>query len=229
MNLVGLQQSAKRIRNPFGFDFTHTWDKQPITLKGDGQWYDVVGPLQKHLAKHLYQKVRYQYHDEQVASLKAKGDKDAARKFRVSKQVENKIWRMITGEDLHKGFGAEDNKQDAADLTQLKKEVSRMHQKAVENSSGVNISKILNEANAEAEALAENVGEGESGHTKGTATKGKAKKNRKIKEAIDVSELSPQEPEAPKKAKQVDEAPPEDSGEDEFAELDELDELDAEG
>lgn len=188
MDLVDLQQSSKRIRNPFGFDFVGQYNKKPIVLKGDGKWKEVVGPLRDHLARHLYMKIYYQYHDEQVRKFKMLGQKDEARKFRVSTEVENKIWMMITGEPLHKDTGVE-VPQDAADLTELQSEISKMETVAKNSNEVVNISKVLEQANVEALQKANGMSEGESTRVKNTA---------KLKEEpVKTEEVSPAKSEEP--------------------------------
>lgn len=149
MDLVQLQQSAKRIRNPFGFDFTAAWDRQKIVLKGDGKWKTVIGRLRDHIANRLYDKIYNQYHDEQVSKLKAAGRDKDARKFVVSAMVENKIWFMITGEEKNKGVGIEE--EETANLTELKDEISTMERTAKGNGgTTMSISEILDNANGEA-------------------------------------------------------------------------------
>ena len=150
MDLVQLQQSTKRIRNPFGFDFTAAWDRQKIVLKGDGKWKTVIGRLRDHIASRLYDKIYNQYHDEQVAKLKAAGRDKDARKFVVSAQIENKIYFMITGELKNKGVDMNDENE-TADLTELKDEISTMDKTARGNGgSTVSISEIIDNANGEA-------------------------------------------------------------------------------
>lgn len=166
-DLVGLQQSAKKIRNPFGFDFIVTWDKHPFVLKGDGQWKTVVGPLRNHIAKHLYMKIRYQYHDEQVAKLRAAGRDKDARKFMVSAVVENKIWRMITGEDLHKEVDTELEAQELANLSELHKELKNIDVTAAQANHVANVTEIIDTANAEAINAAGDPGEGRAAHVRG--------------------------------------------------------------
>lgn len=152
-NLVELQRSASKIRNPFGFNFLWTWDNQPIVLKGDGRWRSVIKPLRDHLAKHLFNKVYNQYHDEAVLKLKDAGNERAARQFRVPLAVEDKIWYMITGDHLHKGLsmtGANENKNDAADLHELKEEISKMDAQGGDTPQAFSVSSIIDNANSEA-------------------------------------------------------------------------------
>lgn len=150
MDLVELQQSAKRIRNPFGFDFVWTWNKKPIVVKGDGKWKTVIGRLRDHLAWHLYCKVRNQYHDEQVEALRTKGQDREARAYRVPANVEDKIWEMITGEHLHKDLDQKALEQQKADLHVLKNEIDNLDARAAGNTEAINVSNIIDNANAEA-------------------------------------------------------------------------------
>lgn len=171
MDLVALQENTGQIKNPFGFDFVCTWNKRPIVLKGDGKWKTVIGPLRDHLAYHLYQKIRYQYHDEQVAKLREANRDKEARKFHVTAAVENRIWQMITGEDLptKNGKSVEDVANEAADLTELENQLTKLDKQAKGKSSPVNVSAILDKANAEAAADAGALGVGESAHRSGAA------------------------------------------------------------
>ncbi|SRR6266568_9360247 len=159
-DLVGLQNSSKSIRNPFEFDFTVKWDKRPITIPGDGKWYSVVGPLADHIARRLYMKIRYQYHDEQVAALRAKGDIRGARSYNVPIDVENKIWMLITGEPLHKNHDTAEDVQDEANLSVLRREIDKLEKTARANTGGINVTKILNKANAEAAPVIEELNAG---------------------------------------------------------------------
>lgn len=169
-NLVELQQSAKPIRNPFGFDFTVKWDKKPITLSGDGEWYPVIAPLAAFIARRLYMKIRYQFHDEQVAAIRAKGDFQRARTYNVPIDVENKIWMLITGEPLHKNLPTADNVDNEADLTVLKNEMKKLEKKGLGGGGAINVSKILEKANVEALPIASSVdGKGEGGHIAGSS------------------------------------------------------------
>ncbi len=170
-DLVSLQQSSKRIRNPFGFDFTVKWAGKPITLSGDGEWYAVIAPLADHIARRLYMKIRYQFHDEQVAAMKAKGDDRLARAFNVPAEIENKIMMLITGEPIHKNVSVADSVEDEADLSILKKEMKALESKGLSGGSqGINVSKILEKATIEALPLADKLdGRGGSGHVAGSA------------------------------------------------------------
>lgn len=167
-DLIGLQQSSKSIRNPFGFDFISQWDGKKIVLKGDGKERMVIGPLADHIARHLFMKVFYQFHDEQVAALKLKGDTQAAIKYRVPQSVENLIWRMITGKDKYQNVPAA-NVENEADLTELKKNMTKLEKEAGQSSEGINISKVLEKAQAEAITAGENLGEGETTSVQGTS------------------------------------------------------------
>lgn len=168
-NLVALQQSTKKIRNPFKFDFTCKWAGKPITLPGDGQWYPVIAPLADHIANRLYMKIRYQFHDEQVAAMKAKGDKDGARGYRVPAEIENKIFMLITGRPIHTGLPVAEDIESEADLTELKAEMKKLESKGI-NSSGISVTKLLEQATAEAMPLMDKVdGQEDSGHMAGSA------------------------------------------------------------
>ena len=169
LDLVQLQQSAKKVRNPFGFDFTVKWAKKPIVLKGDGEWRTVIAPLADHIANRLYMKIYYQYHDEQVAAMKAKGDDRGARAYRVPIEVENKIWMLITGLPKHVDAPVADDVTDEADLTELKKELAAVEKKAAAGGP-VNITRILDQATVEALPTADKVdGKEDSGHVEGSA------------------------------------------------------------
>lgn len=169
-DLVSIQQSAKRIRNPFGFDFTVKWAGKPITLSGDGDWYSVIAPLADHIARRLYMKIRYQYHDEQVAAIRAKGDDRGARSYAVPADVENKIMMLITGEPLHKSLPVSDPDRDEADLTVLKREINALEKKVHKDGAGISVTKLLEKATIEALPLADKVsGKGTSGHVSGGA------------------------------------------------------------
>lgn len=148
MDLVDLQNSSARIRNPFGFDFVWTWNKKKIKLVGDGQWKKVIGPLRDHMAKHLFNKVYNQYHDEHTAPLKAQGKFAEARAYRVPLEVENKIWFMITGEEKRKlkSEPSVEDANEAADLTNLKEEMSKNKGEG----QMISVSKVIDEANMEA-------------------------------------------------------------------------------
>lgn len=170
MDLVDLQQNTKRIRNPFGFDFRWTWNKRPIVLKGDGEWKTVIARLRDHLAWHLYNKVRNQYHDEQVAKLRLNGRERDAKKFRVSSVVEDKIYMMITGEKLHKEITDDQVQQEAADLTELNKEISKLETTAT--GEAVSVSGVIENAMNEAlndTHLQDNAASAHRGHSAGTA------------------------------------------------------------
>lgn len=186
-NLIALQESSKIIRNPFGFDFVGQWGGKKVVLKGDGKARSVIGPLANHLAKHLYMKVRYQFHDEQVAALKLKGDDRGAAKYRVPATVENMIWRMITGEDLHKNAPVSDV-QNEADLSDLKKNMTKLEKEAATSSDGVNISNILMKAQDEAIKKGEGLADGETTRARGTAA---VNDNVEVKEVEEVPVVSP--------------------------------------
>lgn len=167
INLVDLQSSTKPIRNPFGFDFKVAWAGRPYVIKGDGQWYNLLKPLRDHAANRLYMKIRYQYHDEQVALLKDQGRDKAARQFNVPRPVENKIWRLITGEDLPGVKTVEEEEQEAADLTALKNEISKVDAETTRSNQVINVSALLEKANLE--ALADpNVEQKDSSRRSGT-------------------------------------------------------------
>lgn len=173
-DLIGIQESSKRIRNPFGFDFVFQYNKKKSVLKGDGQWRTVVGPLRDHIARHLFMKIRYQLHDEEVAKLRAKGDDKGARKYSVPQSQENLIWEMITGEK--RGNVDETSQaQEAADLTELRKSMDKMDAKAMATSPTQSISSMLQAAQTEALADAADLGAGEAKRSKGSATLAKAK------------------------------------------------------
>lgn len=170
LDLVQIQQSAKKIKNPFGFDFTAKWAGKPITLPGDNKWYPVIAPLADHLANRLYMKIRYQFHDEQVAALKAKGDFQGARAYAVPAEIENKIWMLITGYPKHATLPTADGVNDEADLTVLRQEMKALEKKA--GTGGIiNVTKILEKATVEALPTADAVdGKNASGHVAGAAT-----------------------------------------------------------
>lgn len=101
-SLVELQNSYKAIRNPFGFDFVHTWNKTPLTLKGDGNWYSFLEPLAVHMIYHLSTRIANAWHDRQVSEAQAKGNEQLVKKLKgmpIPDDVRNKIHIMITGEN----------------------------------------------------------------------------------------------------------------------------------
>lgn len=124
MDLFKLQE-VKQIRNPFKFDFYVPWTKRYILLPSDGKWYQVITPLHKHIAKHLYSKIRWQYHDEQKAELIKQGRKDEARVYQVDAKILDKIWYLITGE-TRPGRTKESLAAEQADLSALKQTLSGM-------------------------------------------------------------------------------------------------------
>lgn len=178
-NLIALQESSKLIRNPFGFDFVGQWGGKKVVIKGDGKARSVIGPLRDHLARHLYMKVYYQFHDEQVTALKLKGDDRGAAKYRVPATIENMIWRMITGEDKHK-LDTNQEVENNADLSELKKNMTNLEKEAAKSSDGVNISNILMKAQAESVEAGKGLKEGETTRAKGTA---------KVTDKIEVEEV----------------------------------------
>lgn len=166
MDLVQLQKSTKQIRNPFGVDFVWTWDKQPIKIPADGKWYPVIGVLRDHLAKHLYNKVENQYYDEKVKELTEKNSDKEARAFSVPFAVKNKIWLMITGENLEDADVIDLlNTQDAADLSELHKELNNMDNATFLTNNAVSVAQLLDTASAQAE----NSHGGDTSHTSGSA------------------------------------------------------------
>lgn len=170
-DLVALQQSASPIRNPFKVDFVGQWNKRKIVLKASDEFIYIIKPLRDHLARHLYMKVRYQFHDQEVAKLKAAGAEAAARKFRVSSQTENLIWRLITGEDLPGRKQDEVEVQEAADLEVLSKELSKVDGRASANGGDViDVSAFLRTAEADGLAKGGKLKVGQSAHAKGTAS-----------------------------------------------------------
>lgn len=169
MDLVALQENTGRIRNPFKFDFVTTWNKKPIVLKGDGEWKTVIGPLRLHIAQGLYQKIRYQYHDEQVRKLKDQGLERDARKYTVPATVENKIWMMITGEPLpaKKGKTAQIEEEEQADLSELNTQLSQLDKQALGSNEPVDVIGLIERANDEGLKAHGTKQIGESGHTGG--------------------------------------------------------------
>lgn len=167
MDLIGLQQSAKRIRNPF-CDLVVTWDSKPFLFKKDpDKWISLVGALARHAAKRLYQKVYYQYHDEQKAKLLAEGRDKEARKYRVPRQTEDLIWFMITGEHLYRDIDTTAEQQEAADLAALHSEITKLDAKATASSELFNVSGLLEAAQQEAYETVGSLGDGESAHVSG--------------------------------------------------------------
>lgn len=166
VNLVDLQRNLKAIRNPFGFDFTITWGGKPYTIPGDGSWRRLLPVLADHAARHLYMKVRYQYHDEQVEKLKQQGSEKMARRYAVPKPVENKIWKLITGDNLQETNESYDEAK--ADLSVISEGLSLVDKAAIGSSSVSNISSIIDQANEEAiSSLSDD--SGDSGHSSGNA------------------------------------------------------------
>lgn len=197
MDLVSIQNSGKPIRNPFGFDFTVKYAHKPIVLKGDGEWVSVVGPLRDHIARHLYMKIRYQYHDEQTAAMKAKGDHTGARSYSVPAEIENKIWFLITGEKLHNNADVADQVNDEADLTVLKNEIKALDRKVSTQAGPINVTKILNKAMNEALPQGQNLAAHESTHTGGSESLSDGPEQPPIdRTPVDAKELGGQLPQS---------------------------------
>lgn len=220
VDLVGLQKSVKTITNPFGFDFVWTWNGKAIRVPGDGAPRQVIGILRDHLAWHLYNKVRNQYHDEQVNKLREAGNEKGARKYRVPREVENKIYQMITGENLYDDGGELRVQNVQADLTELKKEISKLDSSPAGAASAVSVSDIIDEANKEAlETVDQKSDTLHFGHSKGAARVNKEvevqdKVSDFVDKAAEKKEPAPQQP--------ANEPAPGAAGDDEFAQLSEL-------
>lgn len=154
-NLLALQSTAKAIRNPFGQDFTVTWDGQKVTLKGDAEWKTFIGPLATHIAKHLYSLVLNATHDKNVRELKSSGRTAEARKYSVPSAIKNKIWLAITGTD-HPDFNGVDfnatNTVDQMDFSILAKDMGDIDRIAETSPTLTNVSQIVQQASDEAVA-----------------------------------------------------------------------------
>jgi len=184
-NLLAMQRSAKAIRNPFGFDFTCKWNGEPVVIPGDGNQYTFVGPLARHIIKHLKMAVLYRYHDEQVAKFKAAGKLEEARKYRNSEALVNKVHMMITGEtDPTLNASREEIEKVDLDLDILRKEMSTVEAKAANSSIAHDISSVIDSANIEAAKEAEGLGEGQTASLSGQAP---------------IGEVAPEEPSLPTK------------------------------
>ena len=152
-NLISTMQ-MKQIRNPFGFDFIVEWNKEKARLPGHqglegAPWIPLVGPLADHAAVHLYNKVYNQFHDTQVKKIQAtQGDK-ASRSYRVPKQVEDKLWWMITGEHKFPELSQEQVAQEEANLKDLEAAVKQADA-ASSSGGGISVAALLEQANDEA-------------------------------------------------------------------------------
>lgn len=184
-DLIELQNSTKPIRNPFGFDFIFSWNKRKGVLKGDGKWKDYYGSLRDHIARHLYMKIFYQYHDEQVEKMRETGNERGARKFRVSDNIKDKIWMLITGDPYRpesKPENVEENVQ--ADLKELRSSLAHVDQEASNRGELHNVSALIEQANAQAAPAAK---AGKTGHKSGVAEFGPEELG------IEPSEKTPEE------------------------------------
>lgn len=150
-DLIGLQQSSKPIRNPFGFDFVHTWNSRPMVLRANPDFIHLIGPLRDHMAKHLFMKVKYRWADEQKAVMKKNGQADQARTYMVPRDVEDKIWMMITGEARYDGKASTPANLDTVDLSELNQELAKLGSSSA-NTSMPDMTSLL--ATATLEALA---------------------------------------------------------------------------
>lgn len=156
MDLVELQNQTKQIKNPFGFTFVTQWNSKPVAIPGDGQWYSYIAGLADHIAGHLASKIHNQFHDEQVKLLKVKGDKDGARSYQVPLQMDNVIWRMITGEDLpsvNRDLANVDYSE--ADLSALSEEFAKVAAEVERGNQKISVSGILEAAALDAVARAD--------------------------------------------------------------------------
>lgn len=149
MDLVQQQNESRQVRNPFGFDFTDKYNSRPYTIPGDGKWYTLVGGLADHAITHLMSKIINQYHDEQVAALKAQGRDEEANHFEPGKVVENTVYKMITGENIPDVSEAA-KQQEIANLSELKSEMSHVTAQAATGASPINVSSIVEQAQADA-------------------------------------------------------------------------------
>lgn len=146
LNLVDIQESVKPIANPFGFTFVCKYGNKKFGLKptAPGEWLHWIGELRDHFARHLYMKIAYQYHDEQVRKLKSEGKLQEARGFRISAEEENFIYRLITGEDhpKHRGTQTASDEEVAADLTELTKQMSQLDRSSLNAVSSGKLSSV---------------------------------------------------------------------------------------
>lgn len=139
------------ISNPFGTAIFH-WDSKPFKFEQTeiGEYVRIIKPLRDHIAKHLFDKVYNQKHDEEVARLKEAGRDKEARSFRLGIDVENKIWLLITGEPKYKDNGELLQKEDPLDLTALDKAVKSIEQKANAVPNVRSVSTLIEQAQNEA-------------------------------------------------------------------------------
>lgn len=150
MDLVSQQNASQRLRNPFGFDFHAMYDGKPYTIPGDGQWYTLVGGLADHAITHLASKVLNQYHDEQTAQLRSQGRVEEATKYQPGVEVENMIYKLITGENMPTVSESQINVE-AADLDALTSAMSKVTaQAATSGTPRISITDIVSQAQQEA-------------------------------------------------------------------------------
>lgn len=174
--LVALQQNVKTIRNPFGFDFYITYDggkkknRNRIRFPGDNKPRTMIGPLATVIATHLYQLIRNKYHDEQVEKIRAASGHRESRKYSVPRDIENKIWFLITGEQKHQTTEIDDlNKNVQIDMSALDENIAALDNAASSSTTVPNISKFLDQANAAAIDAMGELPEGQAGRIRGTA------------------------------------------------------------
>lgn len=160
-DLIGLQQSMKQIRNPFG-EFIAQWNGKKYRIPQSNKPISLVGPLANHVAKHLYMKARYQYHDQQVARLKREESPEAARRYRVPAEIEDKIRYVITGKRKHTRENKET--QEPFDVTALEKTLKDVDIKAENSNDVMDVGQMLDQVQLES---IEEVGDAESGRSKG--------------------------------------------------------------
>lgn len=160
------------ICNPFGFDFTHSYNGKAVTLKGDGKTYQMVRALRDHMAKHLCSLIENRLHDEEVAKLRDAGNEKAARKYHNPKNVHDTVWAMITGEEARGQVEDVQNQIETANLVQLKETIQAI---PVDHSgAGRSVAGLIAHAQEEGAGLLQaRVGDGEgSVHNSGSANFG---------------------------------------------------------
>lgn len=171
-NLLALQNSARMIRNPFGFDFKTTWNSQEVKLPGDGNWYSFVGPLAAHVVKHLMQAVINKKHDIEVAKLRDAGQEKAARKFHLPEYFKNKVHVAITGyPDPKLGQDMGPDEYDI-DFSELEKDMRTLEAEAAQAQYQVSAAPVQKAASEQAMAELGDIGAGQSGRVAGAVNMG---------------------------------------------------------
>ncbi len=175
-NLLALQNSAKPIRNPFGFTFKTTWNSQPVELPSDGKWHTFVGRLADHIANRLWQKVTYKLHDREVSKLKIAGRDREARKFHLGDAMKNKVWMVITGQPHPKFKNGVLEAEPDMDFSELEKDMQAIDAQAILADQQTSVASVLQEASDAALRDLNMAGEGgatpQSIHTQGSVNMG---------------------------------------------------------